>query len=111
MSSFFLFCFLISVVVVLLILCLSSFTHVIFQYIEEIRPFVGVLGTLLFANTEPSPGVTAAFDQLKLMCNTTPPRGGSKEETSRSDSPKKEVRELGEKGETGEVGEDGEASV
>jgi hypothetical protein len=54
------------------------------QYIEEIRPFMGVLDTLLFANTEPSAGVAAVFDQLKLMCNT-PPARGTKEETSRDD--------------------------
>jgi hypothetical protein len=46
---------------------------------------MGVLDTLLFANTEPSDGVAAVFDQLKQMCNTHPPRGGLKEEISRDD--------------------------
>jgi nuclear cap-binding protein subunit 1 len=40
------------------------------RYIEEIRPFIGMLDTLLFANAEPSSGTLTTFDQLKLMCGT-----------------------------------------
>lgn len=55
---------------------------------------MGVLDSLLFANTEPSAGVSAVFDQLKLMCNTPPPREHREEtSSSRDESEKSNSRE------------------